>query len=150
MLFWLFWKLWCHLVSRSGKFQLILLGSWWKIESSCYMGKLHPTSFWGFWNTYVSKCRKVSRRRSSMVDSALESGWFIFLNSEKILAIRTHPQELHVVKCAPNTHISTHFSPHWGQQMLTICYLNWKRSSCYFQTLKVWPFGVPKPCRTFW
>ena len=64
---------------------------------------------------HVSKCRKISRRRMSMVDSAYESWWFIFLSSEKILVIRTHTQELHVVKCAPNTQISAHFGPHWGQ-----------------------------------
>ena len=46
-----------------------------------------------------------------MVDSALESWWFIFLSSEKILVIRTHPEELHVVKWARNTQISTDFCP---------------------------------------
>ena len=79
------------------------------------MRKSVNASFWGFLNTCVSECRKISRRRRNIVDSAFESWWFIFLSSEKILVIRTHTQELHVVKCAPNTQISAHFGPHWGQ-----------------------------------
>ena len=120
----------------------------WGKKLSWYMWKLHNPVFWGFSNTYVSKCRKITRRRRNMLDGAFESWWFMFLNSEKILVIRTHPQELHVVKCSPNTQILTHFGPQWGQQMLTKCYLNWKGCSSDFQRLKVWPLGVPKPCWT--
>ena len=47
-----------------------------------------------------------------MVDGAFESWSFIFLNFEKTFVIRTHPEELRVVKCAPNTRISTHFYTH--------------------------------------
>ena len=45
-----------------------------------------------------------------------DDSYFSFLSSEKILVIRTHPEELHVVKCATNTQISTHF----GSQMRSI------------------------------
>ena len=83
-----------------------------------------------------------------MVDSAFESWWFIFLKFRKILVIRTHPEELHVVKCALHTHISTHYSPHWGQHMSTKCYVDRQGCSYDFQRWKVWPFDVPKPCQT--
>ena len=103
---------------------------------------------WGFLNTYVSKWRNISGCRRTMVDSALESWWFILLSSEKILVIRTHPEELHVVKCARHTHISTHSDPHRGQQMLTKCYVDRQGCSYDFQRWNVWPFDVPKPCQT--
>ena len=45
-----------------------------------------------------------------------DDSYFSFLSSEKILVIRTHPEELHVVKCATNTQISTHF----GSQLRSI------------------------------
>ena len=64
----------------------------------------------------------------------------------KILVLRTHPEEQHDVKSAANTEIST-ICPQWNQQMLTKCYLKWQWCSCDFQRIKVWPFGVPKPCR---
>ena len=67
--------------------------------------------FWGFANAYVSKCR--NRRRRNMVDSAFKSWWSIFSDPQKILVIRTHPEELHVLKCIGNTRISTIFSKQW-------------------------------------
>ena len=80
----------------------------------------NTTAFLALSKAYVSKCRNMTRRHRSMVDSALESWWIILLSSEKILVIRTHPEELHVVKCALHTHISTHYSPHGGQHMKPI------------------------------
>ena len=83
-----------------------------------------------------------------MVNSAFESWGSIFLNPKKILIVRTHPEELRVIKCISSTHISTNFSQQWGQQMLTKCYPTSQGCSCDFQRLKVWPLGVPKPYRT--
>ena len=105
--------------------------------------------FWGFASAYVSKCRKITRCRRNMVDSAFESWWSILSDPKKIFVIRTHPEELHVLKCVSNTHISTNFSHQWGQQMMTKCYPTSKGCSCDFQRVKVWPFGVLKPCETF-
>ena len=104
--------------------------------------------FWGFANAYVSKCRNITRCRRNMVDSAFESWWSILSDPKKIFVIRTHPEELHVLKCITSTHISTNFSQQWGQQMLTKCYPTSQGCSCDFQRLKVWPLGVPKPYRT--
>ena len=114
------------------------------------IGIIHDTAFWPLSKAYVSKCRIITRRRWNMIHSAFESLWFIFLSSEKILVIRTHPQELHVVKSAPNAHISTHFGAQWGQQKLTKCYLKWQGCSFGSRGLKVWPLGVPKPYRASW
>ena len=83
-----------------------------------------------------------------MVDSAFESWWSILSDPKKIFVIRTHPEELHVLKCITSTHISTNFSQQWGQQMLTKCYPTSQVCSCGFQTLNVWPLGVPKAYRT--
>ena len=112
------------------------------------MWKLLDTGFWGFSSTYVSKCRSITRRRRDMVDSAFESWGSIFLNLKKILIVRTHPEELRVIKCISSTHISTNFSQQWGQRMLTKCYPTSQGCSYDFQRLKVWPLGVPKPYRT--
>ena len=83
-----------------------------------------------------------------MVDSAFEGWCSILSNPKKIFVIRTHPEELHVLKCVSNTHISTNFSHQWGQQMMTKCYPTSKGCSCDFQRLKLWPLGVPIPYRT--
>ena len=63
-----------------------------------YRNHIHDIGFWRLWKVYSSKCRNINRRLGNMADSALENWWFIFLSSEKILVIRTHPEELHVVK----------------------------------------------------
>ena len=105
--------------------------------------------FWGFGNAYVSKCRNITRHRRSMVDSAFESWWSILSDPKKIFVIRTHPEELHVLKSIASTHIFTNFSQQWGQQMLPKCYPTSQGCSCDFQRLKVWPLVVPKPYRTF-
>ena len=55
----------------------------WGRKSSWYMWKSVDVAFWGFWNTYVSKRRKISRRRRNIVDSVFESWWFIFLKFKK-------------------------------------------------------------------
>ena len=112
------------------------------------MWKSLDASFWGFSSTYVSKCRSITRRRRDMVDSAFESWGSIFLNLKKILIVRTHPEELRVIKCISSTDISTNFSQQWGQRMLTKCYPTSQGCSYDFQRLKVWPLGVPKPYRT--
>ena len=83
-----------------------------------------------------------------MVDSAFESRWSILSHFKKIFVIRTHPEELHVLKCITSTHISTDFSQPWSQQMLTKCYLKSQVCSCGFERLKVWHLDVPKPYRT--
>ena len=93
-------------------------------------------------------CRKKSRYRRNMVDSAFESWCFILSDPQKIFVIRTHPEELHAPKCISSTDISTNFSQQWGQQMLTKCYPTSQGCSCGFQRLKVWPLGVLKPYRT--
>ena len=113
-----------------------------------YIGIIHDIAFWALSKAYVSKCRNITRYRRNMVYSAFESWSFIFLNFEKTFVIRTHPEELRVVKCAHNTRISTHFYPQWGQPMLTKYYLQWQGCSCAFQWLKLWHLGVPKPYRT--
>ena len=104
--------------------------------------------FWGFTSAYVSKCKKITRCRRHMVDSAFESWWSILSDLKKIFVIRTHPEELHALKCISIAHISTNLSQHWGQQMLTKCYLTSQGCSCDFQRLKVWPLGILKPYRT--
>ena len=83
-----------------------------------------------------------------MVDSALKSWWSIFSDPNKIFIIRTHPEELHVLKYISSLHICTDFSQQCGQQMLTKCYPTSQGCSYDFQRLKVWPLGVPKPYRT--
>ena len=105
-------------------------------------------AFWGFASAYVSKCRKITRCRRNMVDSAFESWCSILSDPKKIFVIRTHPEELHALKCISSTDISTNFSQQWGQQMLTKCYPTSQGCSCGFQRLKVWPLGVLKPYRT--
>ena len=105
--------------------------------------------FWLFSNAYVSKCRKISRRRRKMVDSAFESWWSIFSIPKELLVIRTHPEELRVIKCISSSHISSDFSQQWVQQKLTKCYPTSQGCSCDCQRLQVWPLGVPKPYRTF-
>ena len=105
--------------------------------------------FCGLWSTYVSKCKNITRRRRNMVDSAFESWWSIFSIPKKILVIRTHPEELRVIKCITITHISTNFSQQYGQRMLTKGHLASHGCSCDFQRLKPWPLGLPKPYRTF-
>ena len=79
-----------------------------------------------------------------MVYSAFESWSFIFLNFEKTFFIRTHPEELRVVKCAPNTRISTHFYPQWGptdvDQVLSIM----TRMFLWLSVTKTMTFGRSK------
>ena len=72
--------------------------------------------FWALSKPYKSKCRDTNRRHRIMVDSALESWWFICLSSEKIFTVRTHPQEVCVVKWILNNQISMHCGIQWGQQ----------------------------------
>ena len=120
----------------------------WGRKLSCDSGKLQDTVFWGFSNTSISKCKRITRRRRNMVDSAFESWWSIFLNTKKILVIRTHPEELRVIKCISSTHISSNFSQQWGQRMLTKCYPALQGCSCDFPRLTIGPLGVPKPYRT--
>ena len=67
-------------------------------------------AFWGFTTTYVSKCRNIPRCRRNMVDSAFESWCSILSDPKKIFVIRTHPEELHVLKYISSTDISTNFS----------------------------------------
>ena len=74
----------------------------------------------------------VTRCRRNMVDSAFESWWFIFFTFEKMLVIRTHPEELHTSKSTSNTQLSKNFGPQWGQQMLAKFYLKWQGYSCDF------------------
>ena len=76
-----------------------------------YIGMIHDIAFWALSKAYVSKSRNITKHRRNMVYSAFESWSFIFLNFEKTFVIRTHPEELHVVKCAPNVRIATHFYP---------------------------------------
>ena len=104
--------------------------------------------FWGFESAYVSKCRNITRCHRNMVDSALKSWWSILSDPNKIFVIRTHPEELHVLKYISSFHISTKFSQQCGQQMLTKCYPTSQGCSYGFQKLKVWPLGVLKPYRT--
>ena len=105
-------------------------------------------AFWGFASVYVSKCRNITRCHRNMVDSALKSWWSILSDPNKIFVIRTHPEELHVLKYISSLHICTDFSQQWGQQMLAKCYPTSQGCSYDFQRLKVWPLGVPKPYRT--
>ena len=104
--------------------------------------------FLRIFNAYVSKYRKINRCRRDMVDSAFESWGSILFDPKKIFIIRTHPEELHVLKWSSNTHIFTNISQQWGQQMLTKWYPISQGCSCDFQRLKVWPLVVPKPYRT--
>ena len=106
------------------------------------------TLLWGFASAYVSKCRNITRCRRNMVDSAFKSWWSILSDPNKIFVIRTHPEELHVLKYISSLHICTDFSQQWGQQMLAKCYPTSQGCSYDFQRLKVWPLGVPKPYRT--
>ena len=76
---------------------------------------IHDTGFWTLWKAYESQCRNINRRLGNMADSALENWWFIFLSSAKNMVIRTHTQELHEVKCARHTQISTHPGPQRSQ-----------------------------------
>ena len=105
-------------------------------------------AFWGFASVYVSKCRNITRCHRNMVDSAFKSWWSILSDPNKIFVIRTHPEELHVLKYISSLHICTDFSQQWGQQMLAKCYPTSQGCSYDFQRLKVWPLGVPKPYRT--
>ena len=73
-------------------------------------------AFWGFESAYVSKCRNITRCRRNMLDNAFESWWSILSDPKKIFFIRTHPEELRVLKCITSTHISTNFSQQCGQQ----------------------------------
>ena len=102
-------------------------------------------AFWGFASVYVSKCRNITRCHRNMVDSALKSWWSILSDPNKIFVIRTHPEELHVLKYISSLHICTDFSQQWGQQMLAKCYPTSQGCSYDFQRLKVWPLGVSKP-----
>ena len=61
----------------------------------------------------------------------------IFFNEKFFDVIRTHPEELRVIKCISSTHIYTNFSQPWGQRMLTKCYPTSQGCSCDFQRLKV-------------
>ena len=119
----------------------------WGKKSSSTPDLGGTTAFWGFTCAYVSKCRNITRYHRNMVDSALKSWWSIFSDPNKIFIIRTHPEELHVLKYISSLHICTDFSQHWGQQMLTKCYPTSQGCSYDFQRLKVWPLGVPKPYR---
>jgi len=96
----------------------------WGKKSSWGPDLGHNTGFWGISNAYVAECRKISRRRRNMVESAFESWWFIFLRPKKILVIRTHPEELRVLEYIAYTWIYTNSSQQWGQQMLTKWYLD--------------------------
>ena len=120
----------------------------WGRKSSSHPDLGHNPAFWGFASAYVSKCRKITRCRRNMVDSAFESWCSILSDPKKIFFIRTHPEELHALKCISSTDILTNLSQHWGQQMLTKCYPTSQGCSCGFQRLKVWPLGVPKSYRT--
>ena len=122
--------------------------TWWGRKSSWDLEMLLNDGFWGFESTYVSKCRNITRCRRNMVDSAFKSWWSILSDPNKIFVIRTHPEELHVLKYISSLHICTDFSQQWGQQMLTKCYPTSQGCSYDFQRLKVWPLGVPKPYRT--
>ena len=119
----------------------------WGRKSSWHPDFPENPSFWAFASAYVSKCRNITRCHRNMVDSAFESWWSILSDPKKIFVIRTHPEELHVLKCISSTHISTNFSQQCGQQMLTKCYPQSQGYSCDFQRLKVWPLGIPKPYR---
>ena len=120
----------------------------WGKKSSSTPDFLQTNAFWGFASVYVSKCRNITRCHRNMVDSALKSWWSIFSDPNKIFIIRTHPEELHVLKYISSLHICTDFSQQWGQQMLAKCYPTSQGCSYDFQRLKVWPLGVPKPHRT--
>ena len=120
----------------------------WGKKLNWYTQYWQDASFWGFSSTYLSKRKNITRRLRNMVDSAFESWWSIFSNHIKILAIRTHPEELRVIKCASSTHICTNFSQQWGQRMLTKCCPTSQGCSCDFPRLKVWHLGVTKPYRT--
>ena len=113
----------------------------WGKKSSSTPDLLDNTFFRGFENAYVSKCRNITRCRRNMVDSAFESWWSILFDPKKILVIRTHPEELRVIKSISSTHISSNFSQQWGQRMLTKCYPTSQGCSCDFQILKVRHFG---------
>ena len=99
-------------------------------------------------SAYISNCRKITRCHRKMVDSAFKSWWSILSDPNKIFVIRTHPEELHVLKYISSRHICTDFSQQWGQQMLAKCYPTSQGCFYDFQRLKVWPLGVPKPYRT--
>ena len=45
----------------------------------------------------ILKCRNITRCHRNMVDSAFESWRSILSDPKKILVIRTHPEELHVL-----------------------------------------------------
>ena len=59
-----------------------------------------------FFELLYLKCWERNRRLMKMVYSAFESEWFIFFHFEKILVVRTHLEELHVIKCDPNSQFS--------------------------------------------
>ena len=92
----------------------------WGKKSSSTPDFLQTNAFWGFASAYVSKCRNITRCHRNMVDSALKSWWSILSDPNKIFVIRTHPEELHVLKCIRSSRISTIFSQQWGQQMKPI------------------------------
>ena len=120
----------------------------WGRESSSTQEMFLNPAFWGFASAYVSKCRNITRCHRNMVDSAFKSWWSILSDPNKIFVIRTHPEELHVLKYIISLHICTDFSQQWGQRMLTKSYPTSQGCSCDLQRLKVWPLGVPKPYRT--
>ena len=120
----------------------------WGKKSSWGLDLPGKAFLWGFLSAYVSKCRNITRCHRNMVDSAFKSWWSILSDPNKIFVIRTHPEELHVLKYISSLHICTDFSQQWGQQMLAKCYPTSQGCSYDFQRLKVWPLGVPKPYRT--
>ena len=94
-----------------------LTKSIWGRKSSSHPDFLQNDAFWGFAKAYISKCRNITRCRRNMADGAFESFWSILFDPKKIFVIRTHPEELHVLKCLSNTRISTIFSEQWDQQI---------------------------------
>ena len=64
--------------------------------------------------------------------------------SQKIFVIRTHPEELRVLKCISSTHISTNFSQQWGQQMLNKCYPTSKGMFLWLSNTTSMTFGRSK------
>ena len=128
--------------------ETFLTQSIWGKKSSSHPDFLQNDAFWGFARAYVSKCRNMTRCRRNMVDSAFENWWSILSNPKKTSVIRTHPEELHVIKCVSSTHICISFSQQWGQRMLSKCYPTSQGCSYGFSRLKVWPLEAPKPCRT--
>ena len=69
----------------------------WDKKSSWGPNPPGKAFFWGFENAYVWKCKNITRCHRNMVDSAFESWRSILFDTEKILVIRTHPGELHIL-----------------------------------------------------